>query len=425
MNAEARRVQRLYQLLYALQTLATSLIWGINTLFLLDAGLNNAEAFTVNAAFTAGMMIFEIPTGVLADTRGRKLSYLLGTVTLAITTLGYVLMWSIHAPFWAWAIVSLLVGLGFTFFTGAFEAWLVDALAHVGYFKDGGDLETVLARGQIVEGAAMLAGTLGGGVLAQATNLAVPYAVRGAVLFLGAIVVLAAMRDIGFEPRKGKRVVAEVRRVLSASLHYGFGNRPVRWVLLAEPFIMGVGFFAFYALQPWLLKLYGKPGAYSIAGIGAALIGTAQIAGGLLVPLLRRIFRKRTSVLLLSAAAGILFLALIGLLPHFWAAILLVAAWGLVFAASLPVRQNYLNALIPSEQRATVLSFDSLLGSSGSVVFQPILGRSADAFGYAISFLFGAAIQLLALPFLWKARREQVDADDIRNNATETLQEST
>ena len=65
-------------------TLAASFIWGINTLFLLDAGLSNLEAFAANAFFTAGMVVFEVPTGVVADTWGRRTSYLLGTLTLSV-----------------------------------------------------------------------------------------------------------------------------------------------------------------------------------------------------------------------------------------------------------------------------------------------------------------------------------------------------
>ena len=70
MNPEAKRVQRVYLTLLLGNTLAASLIWGINTLFLLDAGLSNFEAFAANAFFTAGMVVFEIPTGVVADTVG-------------------------------------------------------------------------------------------------------------------------------------------------------------------------------------------------------------------------------------------------------------------------------------------------------------------------------------------------------------------
>src|SRR4249919_4270989 len=102
-----RAIQRTYLLLLLGNTLAASLIWGINTIFLLDAGLSNLEAFAANSFFTVGMVLFEVPTGIVADTIGRRVSYLLGTVTLAATTLLYVLLWEIEGPFWAWAVVSM------------------------------------------------------------------------------------------------------------------------------------------------------------------------------------------------------------------------------------------------------------------------------------------------------------------------------
>src|SRR5438046_3164573 len=139
-EATPRSIQRTYLLLLLGNTLAASFIWGINTIFLLDAGLSNLEAFAANAFFTAGMVLFEVPTGIVADTIGRRASYLLGTVTLAVTTLLYVLLWQLHAQFWAWPVVSMLIGLGFTFFSGAVEAWLVDALNDTGF---DGALETV------------------------------------------------------------------------------------------------------------------------------------------------------------------------------------------------------------------------------------------------------------------------------------------
>jgi MFS family permease len=121
MNDESRRVQRVYLILLLLHTLAASFIWGINTLFLLDAGLSNAQAFAANAFFTGGLVLFEIPTGVTADVRGRRFSYLLGTLTLTLSTFLYLLMWRITAPFWAWALSSMLLGLGFTFFSVPFR----------------------------------------------------------------------------------------------------------------------------------------------------------------------------------------------------------------------------------------------------------------------------------------------------------------
>jgi MFS family permease len=411
MNVAARTIQKVYLLLLLLHTLAASFIWGINTLFLLDAGLSNTEAFAANAFFTAGMVIFEVPTGVVADTRGRRTSYLLGTITLAVSTLVYLMMWQVSAPFWAWALTSAFIGLGFTFFSGAVEAWLVDALTSSGYLREGGTLESVLAKGEIVEGIAMLGGSVAGGVIAQATNLGVPYILRAAVLGVTFVVAFILMRDVGFTPSRSKQPLAEVKRVLRGSIEHGLGNPPVRYVMLAAPFTSGVMIYAFYAMQPYLLELYRNERAYAVAGLAAAIVAGAQIAGGLLVPSIGRIVRRRTSVLLVGTLLGAITLAMIGLVQHFATVIVLLVLWGLMFAALTPVRQAYLNGLIASRERATVLSFDSLLGSSGAVVIQPILGRVADVWSYPASYVCSAVIQSLAIPVLWLARRERAATD--------------
>src|SRR5258707_4580222 len=106
MTDSARAVVRTYLLLTVLTTLAASFIWGVNTLFLLDAGLSNTAAFAANAFFTLGQVVFEVPTGVVADTRGRKVSYALGAGTLLATTLCYYFLWHAHGTLLAWAIVS-------------------------------------------------------------------------------------------------------------------------------------------------------------------------------------------------------------------------------------------------------------------------------------------------------------------------------
>ena len=408
MNDLARRIQRTYLVLLLGNTLAASFIWGINTLFLLDAGLSNLEAFAANAFFTAGMVLFEVPTGVVADTWGRRTSYLLGTITLAGSTFLYYLLWVATAPFWAWAVVSMLLGLGYTFFSGAVEAWLVDALRFAGY--EGG-LESVLGRGQMVWGVAMLGGSVAGGVIAQATSLGVPFLLRVAVLGAMFVVAWLLMHDLGFQPEERRGPVEATRRVLAASITHGLGNPPVRWMMLAAPFTYGVGIYTFYALQPFLLELYGDPKAYGVAGLAAAIVAGSQIIGGYAAPRIRGLVRKRTTALILGTVGGALVLALVGVTTSFWAALILLVIWSLLSATELPIRQAYLNDMIPSQQRATVLSFDSLMGNSGGVVVQPALGRAADVWSYATSLVLGAAVQLLAVPFLIASRRERDPAD--------------
>jgi MFS family permease len=171
--------------------------------------------------------------------------------------------------------------------------------------------------------------------------------------------------------------------------------------------------YAFYALQPYLLRLYGDKSAFGVAGLAAAIVAGTQILGGILVPFWGRVFARRTQVMLVGSTLGIAALAVIGRTSSFGWAVGGVVVWGLVFSAVTPARQAYLNGLIPSAQRATVLSFDNLMGSAGGVVFQPALGRVADVFGYPASYLASALLQLVGLPLLVLARYENAPSDVI------------
>jgi MFS family permease len=404
----SKAVRRTYYVLTAGTTLAASLIWGINTIFLLDAGLTNFEAFGANACFTAGMLIFEIPTGVVADLWGRRASFLCGTLTLAVTTALYVLLWQLHARFVWWALVSALIGLGFTFFSGATDAWLVDALTASRF---GGHLEGVFSRGQVIAGALTLGGSVAGGYLAQLTNLGVPYIIRVAILVGMFLLAFIMMHDLGFTPTRGHRGLAKVKKIANSSVEYGLKVPAVRAIMLAGMFAGGIDIYVYYALQPHLLDLWGNQQAYGIAGLVAALLAGAQIVGGLITPWVRGAFKRRTSALLVLGIAATAMLLLIGLISNFWVVIVLIALWGLVGYAALPIRRAYLNGMIPSQQRATILSFDSLINSAGGIVAQPVLGKSADAWGYQVSFLFSAAGAALAVPFIARARQLNTPAD--------------
>ncbi len=408
MRITAAHVRRTYYLLGLGNTLAASLIWGVNTIFLLDAGLSNFQAFAANAFFTAGMVLFEVPTGIVADSWGRRASYLLGTVTLALTTALYVWLWRVEGPFWAWAVSSALIGLGFTFFSGATEAWLVDALRATGFT---GSLDHVFARGQVFMGVGMLVGAGGGGYLAQVAGLGAPYLLRTAILLVMLVVAAVLMHDLGFTPGRDGGYRAEIRRIAAQSVDYGLRVRPVRRLMLAAPFTAGAGIYIHYALQPYLLELWGDETAYAIAGLAAVLLAAAQIVGGLVTPWLRRFFVRRTSALLVTLGISVLAVLLIALIPNFWVVLALVVVSGLVAAAGQPVRQAYLNGMIPSQQRATILSFDSLMSSTGGVVAQPALGRAADLWGYPVSYLISAGVSALALPFVWLSRQARDPAD--------------
>jgi len=403
-------IVRAYLVLAGLFTLSASVIWGVNTLFLLDAGLDIFEVFIANAAFTAGMVLFEIPTGVVADTSGRRRSFLLSAVTLLIGTLGYVAIAAFGGGLVLFVVASLALGLGYSFYSGAVEAWLVDALKATGYH---GQLERVFARGEMVSGAAMLVGSVGGGVLGN-VDLAWPFLVRA--LLLGAVFVvgLLVMHDVGFTPRTTRlsAMPTEMHRVLSASLQFGWRARPVRLLMIVS-LVQGVfTMWGFYAWQPYFLELLGRDAVW-VAGVVSALIALSTIGGNALVEFLTRFCGRRTTLLLASMAVLAAAAVGVGLVESFWPALALLLVLSAADGVGMPVQQAYLHEVIPSSQRATVASSVSLVGSAGGIAGQLGLGYIARAQSVAAGYVTGGLAMLLALPPLLLLRRMREQADVI------------
>ncbi len=403
-----RSVVATYLAITGLFTLSAALIWGVNTLFLLHARLDIFGVFVANAAFTAGMVLFEIPTGVVADTAGRRVSFLLSAALLALTTLGYVAVAHWGGGLLAFCAVSVVMGLGFTFYSGAVEAWLVDALKGAGFT---GSLDRVFARGAMVSGAAMLTGTLAGGALGT-VSLDLPYLGRAALLAAVFVVALVAMRDTGFTPRAFRlaNLPREMGAVARASLEYGWRERPVRLLMVCSFFQMGFMYWGFYAWQPYFLRLLGRDAIWA-AGAAASVIAGAMIAGNALVDYVSRFCGRRTTLLLwatgLEAAAAVG----VGLTGSFWLALALFVLLAIGIGIVGPVKQAFLHQSIPSEQRATVVSFDSMFGDAGGIVGQTGLGYLSRAQSIEAGYVTGGLGLLLALPVLAALRRLRRRAD--------------
>jgi MFS family permease len=407
---ESRRVLVGYFTLSGLYTLSAAAIWGVNTLFLLDAGLSFFEVFVANAAFSAGMVVFEVPTGVVADTLGRRVSFLLSVAVLGTTTLLYVALAQVGAGVVAFAAVSVAMGLGFTFYSGAMEAWLVDALAVTGF---AGALDGVFARGQQITGAAMLVGTVGGGLLGQ-IDLSLPYLVRSALLAAVFLVAYLVMHDLGFAPRRVTvgELPGEVRRNARAGIRFGWSQRPLRLLMLASLVQTGFLTWGFYASQPYLLDLL-ESDAIWVAGLVAAGIALSTIGGNQLVQVLSRRCGRRTTLLLGAAAVETCAAVGLGLAASFWVALpalLLVTA---AVGVTSPVRQAYLHQVVPSEQRATVVSFDSMVANTGGVAGQLGLGALGEARGVGVAFVVGGLATAGAIPLFARVRSLGGAADRI------------
>lgn len=406
------RIIRVYFAITFLFNLAMSLIWGIDTLFKLDAGLDIRQVLLTNAAFTLGSLICQIPTGVVADTVGRRASLLLCLATLFVSTLLYVAIAWRGGGFRAFLWASALLGLGYTFYTGAVDAWLVDALRATNYT---GALERVFARGHMFFGAGMLVGTLSGGVLGQ-IHLFLPYLVRAGLVLPLFGLAWFGMPELGYTPRALdlRRVPAALREVLGAGMAYALRHPVLRPVMLASFVSMSFMIFGFYSWQRYFLDLLGRDLVW-VDGVISALVGLSLIVGNALVVPLGRVVQTRAGLLMLSVAVQAATATACGLGRSlaaplgFYCVVPLYLLYGVAVGLALPVKQAYLNDHIPSPQRATLLSLDAMFGDGGGVVGQSGWGWLASERSIGAAWTYAGASLVLGLPLYWLAQRREQD----------------
>ena len=408
MNTAVKRVIRSYLLIAGLYTLSASMIWGVNTLFLLNARLGLLEVFLANAAFTVGMVLFEIPTGVVADTVGRRVSFMASAAVLFLGTLGYLVVAETGGGLGWFVAVSVILGLGFTFYSGAVEAWLVDALTDAGYE---GDLDPIFARGAVVSGFAMVGGTLGGGILGD-IDLAVPFAVRAVLLLVVFGVAAVVMHDRGFTPRQvgWRQLPTEMAAVARGGIEHGWNVRPARWLFFLSFVQTGFLVWAFYAWQPFVLDLLGEDRIW-IVGATSAGLAIATIAGNLAVEFVAKPCGKQTTMLIAGSVALVVAALGMGVAEEFWQAALMLTLLGIALGVMGPVQQAFMHKLVPSEQRATVISFGSMIGSVGGIGGQTGLGYVSQERSIADGYLVGGVASLLSLPILFGLRQQQSEGD--------------
>ena len=228
------------------------------------------------------------------------------------------------------------------------------------------------------------------------------------------VVAFAVMHDVGFVPRRitAAQLPGEIARNARAGVAYGWAQRPLRLLMLASLLQVGFISWAFYASQPYLLDLLDSDAIW-VAGLVAAGIALSTIVGNQLVEMLSRRCRRRTTLLLGAAAVQSCGAVVLGLASSFWLALpaLLLITAGLGVAS--PVRQAYLHQIVPSEQRATVVSFDSMVSNVGGIGNQVGLGALGEARSVGTAFVTGGLAIALAVPLIGRVRALGGAADQL------------
>jgi MFS family permease len=370
--------------------------------FVKSVGLSPLQLVLVGTAMEATIFVFEIPTGIVADTFGRRRSLVIGW---ALQGLAMILV-GVVPEYWAILTGFALWGFGWTFCSGSYEAWITD---EVGVERIG----SVFARGMRISYVGALLGMGASVVLAATFGLASAVWVGGALMLGLAAYAVVAMPETGF-----KRTPKEERGGWSGALGTARkGGRLIRGHPLLL-LIMGIWLFAGASTEAFdrlweahFIRDIGLPGLasldsvywFGLFGVGSMLIGI--VASTVLVKRFgdrpqKAVAQMLVVVTVIQLGAAVLFGAAGGMavgISSYW---LYRLTRGLVG----PLEMTWLNQNISdSSVRATVISMTGQADAIGQTAGGPALGAIGNAWGIGAAMFSGAALLLPALGLFARA----------------------
>lgn len=364
------------------------------------AGLSPLELVLAGTVLELAAFLFEIPTGVVADLISRRLSIVFGYLLVG---LGFLLMGA--APeFWAIAGGQFVWGIGFTFISGAREAWLADEVGD----DAAGPLYPAFARRRQV--GALLGGFVGVGIgwwWVAGTLIA------GGLLYAAAgILLVFTMTERGFRPapREGRATWGTPFEQAGAGLRVARA-RPIVVTALLTALLMGASSESFDRL--WGFHLINSFDGLPDVMPEALFFGLVQLVAQLGSIAALRIAQSRTDFtssgsvavgLIASNLAIVATMLLFASAPVF--AIALVGAWTTFWARAIeePFATAWVNRGLPSATRATVLSTMGQSNALGQIAGGPLFGLLAAAAGVRTSMAVAAFVLLPAVALYWKHR---------------------
>lgn len=399
-NVSAGETKTIYYLLLFLSSFATNTISVTYVLFLLSQGLDLLQVNLVNVAFMVGIFIFEIPTGAYADNFGRRKAVIISTalVTLAFAT------YFLSSTLWMFILAETIAAIAWTFRSGALDAWLVDSLKEKDYQ---GKVDQIFSHAAMITQIASLFGGLVGAYIG-AVSLRLPMGVAAIISLFTLIAAYFFMKERSVIKVSVNFIsgINEIKKMSKEGITYGIKHKVILWLILANVMVL-------FAFQP--LSMYWSPRFNSLAGNQVWLMGwvwvgisLAMMSGAFLV---RHLFNKAVSY-----ASSLIVMSLVLSVPIFFSAtseiFAVVLSSFLVYEVGRgmmgPIQSSYLNKHIESSNRATVLSFHSMMGKVGAVGGLIILGWVGKNHSIQYSWVIAGIILLFLVPiFLRVAYHEK------------------
>ncbi len=368
----------LYLRLQAVASFSFALIFTINMIYQVETvGLTPLQLVLVGTALEASVFLFEVPTGIVADVFSRRASVLIGYMIIGA---GFILEGSIPA-FWAVVTGQALWGLGYTFTSGATQAWLSDEIGEA-------NANRAFLRGQQMSQLGALLGILTS-VWMAGFSLSLPIRAGGMLFILLGLLLILWMPETGFQVTRSEE--RSSWKEISHTFRSGLGMIRVR-PILATILLIGL-FYGLYSEgydRLWtkhLLDSFSFPDFIrldTVGWFGIIQIGSLVLAAAAIEVVRRWVNMENAAsiarMLLVLTALLVLSLLILAQATGFWVALLCV--WMVSITRDLigPIYTGWVNQSLDSRVRATVISMSSQVDAIGQIAGGPVMGAVGNLF---------------------------------------------
>jgi MFS family permease len=370
-------------------------------------GLSLAQASLVDVMFFVAAAFGEVPTGIVADRFGRKISLIAGSALLSVGILGWT-----FAPTLPFIMLSYFgMGVGFTFLSGAEDALFYESVQLAGRADD---YARLVGRAGAVMLGALAMGSAASGLLAS-INLVAPMLVCGLSLLVMLGIVLTLK-----EPQTKAQSNGTARRSFDSILRQSLTLMRARPTLLYPMIYLALVPIASFITETLFLQPQAQLLGVSLTGIGL-LVMAAQLTdmlGSNWSDRLRARFGEGRLITIAPAIilASLIVLAVFQKLP----VLIFIAVIGFFTSVIRPILLNQIQNEVSDEVRATIISMNSLMNTVIAAISQPTLGFVADQSGFPAAYLgFAGGLGILLLLLFWKGHPYLLRSEIIRSDPSE------
>jgi MFS family permease len=355
-------------------------------------GLSLSQAALIDVTFFVAAALAEVPTGIVADTLGRKTSLLIGTALMSASTI----VWVIAPTLSLIMLAYICLGIGNTFLSGADDALFYESVQLAGR---GANYTRLVGYGSATMTGALGLGSVASGLFASLA-LPLPFFIAALSLLMMFGIALTFQESSTNGKAKGQTRLS-YKEVLRQSIVLMKARPTVRYPMIYLALVPVVALMLeTLFVQPQALR-WGVP----IAGIGIVIMGLqmTNIAGASWSDWLGKRLGQR---LLLYATPLLIIISLILLATlQIFPALFFIILISFLTAAQHPVVLSSIQAGVSDDARATLLSMQSLMGTGVAAIAQPTLSLIADQAGLPTMYVvLAASLGMLMLFFFWASR---------------------